>query len=117
MLQGAPYKTLKAFSDWQKQEIRKDIENGVVYTSGFGTVKTVKNHEETPVSEGEIHISAEEIVCGELKVQMSDITDLAMHGQRAIVFSVNKDYYELIPEEGNNSLKFFLYYELLKEVK
>ncbi len=117
LLQGAPYKTLKEFSDWQKQEIRKDIENGVVYTAGFGIVKTVKNHEETPVSEGEIHISAEEIVCGELKVQMSDITDLAMHGQRAIVFSVNKDYYELIPEEGNNSLKFFLYYELLKEVK
>lgn len=117
MLQGAPYTTLKEFSDWQKEEIRKDIAKGVSYTAGFGTLKTVKNHEETPIAEGEVVFSTEEIICGEFKVSVSEITDLAMHGQRAIVFSVNKEYYELIPAEGYNSLKFFLYYEILKENK
>ena len=117
MLQDAPYKTLKEVMAWQKEEIRKDIENGVAYNADGGTVKAVKNHEETLLSEGKIRISKEELACGDFKVAMKDITDLAMHGQKAIVFSVNKDYYEMIPAEGFNSLKFFLYYEELKNSK
>lgn len=114
MLQNAPYKTLKEFSDWQKEEIRKDIEHGVVYTADGGTLKTIKNHEETLISEGAILVSPEELSCGELRIEMKDITDLAMHGQKAIVFSVNKDYYEMIPSEEFNSLKFFLYFQALR---
>ncbi len=117
MLQDAPFKTLREFADWEKEEIRKDIKNKVMYTANSGTIKSIKNHVETPVAEGKISISEEEIRCGEFCVPIKDVTDLAMHGQRAIVFSVNKDYYEMIPEQGNNSLKFFWYFEQLKAVQ
>ena len=34
-----------------------------------------------------------------------------MHGKRAIVFTVHKDYYELIPSSEANALKFMLLYQ------
>ena len=117
MLVDAPFKTLKEFADWEREEIRKDIDNQVAYTVEHGTIKSIKNHIETPVAEGKISMSAEEISCGDFCVPIKEVTDLAMHGQKAIVFSVNKDYYEMIPAEGSNSLKFFWYFEQLKAVQ
>lgn len=111
MFHGGNHKQVRDFYDWQLQQLREDVANRKVYTAVSGSLKTVKNHVETPICSGEIAMGAETFSCGDFSVDMKEITDLAMHGQKAIVFSVNKDYYELIPAEGSNGLKFFLYYE------
>jgi hypothetical protein len=36
---------------------------------------------------------------------------MAMHGKRALVFSVGDAYYELIPSDGVSALKFWLYHQ------
>ena len=54
--------------------------------------------------------------CGEFSVPTGEISDLAMFGQKNLVFSVGKSYYQLTPEQGSNCLKFLLYYEALKQL-
>lgn len=110
MLEGAPFKTVKELSDWQKERICEDVANGVVYEAPMATLSTVKDHLEMPVTKGAMSISGDVLRCGEMEFALSDISDLAMHGQRAIVFTADKTYYELIPEQGTNALKFFLFY-------
>lgn len=115
MLDGIPYKTVKELSDWQKQCVKEDVENGQEYLAAGGQLSTISNHVETKLDEGAVMMSPESLKCGNTEIFMSEILDLAMHGKRAIVFSTNEKYYELIPQEGVNSLKFFLYFTECKQ--
>lgn len=110
MLNGGDFTTVKEFSDWQTEQIRKDIQEEVVYSAREGTLSTVKDHKEEFVTKGELTISAEGLTCGDFNVALTEISEMAMHGQRAIVFTAGKQYYELIPSEEANALKFYLYY-------
>lgn len=114
MLENAPFDTLYAFSRWQKEQLAADVREGSVYSASNGVLSCLENHEETFIAEGTVQMSAETLRCGEWEMPMRKITDLAMHGQRAIVFTADKRYYELIPAKGSNALKFFLYYNLVK---
>lgn len=115
MLENAPYETVYGFAQWQKERLAEDVRQGVTYLAAHAVLKQLEDHQEIPVTEGALQMSGESLRCGDWEVPMEKITDLAMHGQRAIVFSSNKQYYELIPERGANALKFFLYYHLVKE--
>ena len=115
MLEGGEFQTVKAFSDWQKQQVREDAARGVVYEAASATLSTVKSHLEMPVTSGPVSMSRDVLRCGDIEFALEDISDLAMHGQRAIVFTANKTYYELIPAQGTNSLKFFLYFQECRE--
>ncbi len=117
MFHGAPFQTVKELSDWQKEQTIFDIQNGVVYTAEEAVLLTIKDHKESFVAKGKLSFSKEGLSCGEFEIAFEDISELAMHGQRAIVFTANKQYYELIPKEGNNAYKFFLYYELSQDIK
>ncbi len=110
MLEGAPFATVKAFSDWQSEQVKSDVERGVVYRAAEGTLISVSNHIETPLASGEISLDGETLRCGEYAIAVADISDMAMHGKRALVFSVGNTYYELIPARGANARKFWLYY-------
>ena len=110
MLHGGEFKTVKEFADWQKEQIRNDVENNIAYSAEEGTLSTVKDHKEEFVTKGTLVISSDGMSCGEFKVALSDISEMAMHGQRAIVFTAGKQYYELMPSEEANALKFYLYY-------
>ena len=114
MLENAPFDTLYAFSRWQNKQLAEDVRAGAVYSAPNAVLKRLENHEETLVTEGPLRMSGDRLCCGAWEVPMQKITDLAMHGQRAIVFTADKQYYELVPAAGSNALKFFLYYNLVK---
>ena len=109
MLSGSRFKTVLELSDWQKSEIAKLIAEGKEFSVPNATLSTVSKHVETPVTSGEARISADAISCGDVSLPIAEITELAMHGQHAVVFSVGKTYYELIAKESN-MLKFHLIY-------
>lgn len=109
-LEGVPFSSTKAFSDWQNDRVAADVANGVVYRASGGTLVTVSNHIETPIARGEISLDGEFLRCGDTAIAVTDISDMAMHGKRALVFSAVDGYYELIPSDGANALKFWLYY-------
>ncbi len=110
MLEGAPYTTVRELSDWQKKCIEHDVENNTEYSASNAKLISVIKHQETPVTEGKLIITPLFLKCGNTEFPLSDITDLAMHGQHAVVFTVGKQYYELNVNKGENALKFMLYY-------
>ena len=110
MLHGGEFNTLKEVSDWQKEQVAKDVKENIPYTAKEAVLSTVREHQEETVTTGELVLSKDGLVCGDFSVPLTDISELAMHGQRAIVFTAGKQYFELIPEKKSNAYKFFLYY-------
>lgn len=111
MLEGAPFETLREFAVWQKEQVARATVDGAVYTAPSGSLKRISKHEETPLGEGPVSLSTEKLTCGEWEFPFSDLRDMAMHGQRALVFSTQEGYFELIPDTGANTLKFLLFFE------
>ena len=60
-------------------------------------------------------MNSEAICCNGVCVALNEITDMAMHGRRALVFSTKDTYYELIPAMGENTLKFHMLYQVYKD--
>lgn len=116
-LEGAPFETVRDFSDWQRERLAEDAAEGVDYTAEHAVLHRLEEHKEFFVTEGAVRMNGEMLCCGDVEIPMADITDLAMHGQRALVFTANKQYYELVPARGSNSFKFFLYYDQVKNRK
>ncbi len=114
MIEGIKQKTVKELSDWQKQEIEKDINKGTAYITENVVLSTVKNHIETQVSSGRLTMTPKSFMVGQYEIPVSHMSDLAMHGQNALVFSVGKDYYEVITPKNTNALKFMLYFGAIK---
>ena len=78
---------------------------------------SIQIQEEILLAQAEAAINRQTLSCGDQEFALSDIADLAMHGQRALVFTADKQYYELLPAKGSNSFKFFLYYDQVKNKK
>ena len=114
MLEDGPFSTIRDFHSWQKEEVFEQVGHSIVYTAGNATLSTVKDHDQKQITSGPVSMDSEALCCGDMEFPINSITDLAMHGQRAIVFTAGKIYYELIIDEGWNALKFFLYYNACK---
>ena len=110
MLKDAPFETLREFAKWQNERVKEHVADNEIYTAEHAKLSTLKQQEDVLVAEGTVSFSKDGLSCGEVNIPMESITDLAMHGQRAVVFTADKTYYEMIPSEGSNSLKFLLYY-------
>lgn len=117
MLQGSDFTTVKELSDWQKQQVCLDVEKNTPYTAASATLTTLQNHEESLVAQGPVTMTRDILCCGDFHVSMEEITDLNIHGQKGIVFTADKKYYELRPAEGFNALKFHLFYHRRKETQ
>ena len=116
MLEGSSFKTVKELSDWQRLEIENIAKTDVVYTASGGRMITVKKHEETLVAEGPITLSSQALTCGNKSIPLEEISDMSIHGRRGLVFTAQKQYYELIPSQEANALKFlWLYEEYMKQ--
>lgn len=116
-IEGINHKTVKELSDFQKGIVLKDVQNGTVYKAENTELSTVKKHVETKVSSGTFIITPCYLSCGGYEIPLEDISDLAMHGKHALVFSVGKDYYELLTDKNTNALKFMLYFNSAKNIK
>ncbi len=104
-------------ADIQRDQVAKDVENGVVYHALSATMYTVADHAEQVVDRGELVIDAEVIRCGATEIKLSDISDFAMHGKYALVFSAGKSYYEIVPDTKENMLRFWWYFIEFSKVK
>ncbi len=110
MLEGGSFDTVKALSDWQKERVTEDAASNAVYTAASGSLSTLEKHIQTPVANGPLSFGPDGLTCDGVHIPLEDITDMAMHGRRALVFSAGDKYYELTPSAEANSLKFMLLY-------
>lgn len=114
MLEGTDFETVQAFSDWQNQQVELNTAAGTAYTSPSAALSVIDKHMETPLTSGPLTLSPAGLSCGTFSVPLEEISDLAMFGQKNLVFTANKTYYQLTPSEGSNCLKFLLYYQSCK---
>ena len=111
MLEGSSFKTVKELADWQRTQMKELITTDTVFTTSGGRMITVKNHEETLISEGPITLSSQSLTCGDKSIPLEEISDMSIHGRRGLVFTAQKQYYELVPSQEANALKFLWLYE------
>jgi hypothetical protein len=114
MLEGGKFDTIRDFSFWQREIVKKDAEKGAVYTAVTGELVEIENHKEIPVASGVIKLSSEKLTCGDVEFLMEDISELAIHSRSCIVFSADKHYYELRAPERVNVFKLTLLYNAYK---
>lgn len=117
MLVDAPYETVRDFSDWQKERLATDVANGIAYTAPTARLSTIKNHVDTPVTEGPVSLDASVLKCNGMEFPLDSISEFAMHGQHALVFTADKTYYELILPSDTNAYKFHLYFDTVKNTQ
>ena len=115
MLNGSPYKTVKEFVAWQKEQVVLDVTNNVTYTVPDASLSSVENHEEKAVAQGMLSIDREWIRCGNFEARLSDLSGLAIHGKNALVFMANKTYYELLLSTSDSAMKFVYYFNACQE--
>ena len=117
MLEGITHRTVKELSDWQKSEVNKHIDADIPYTAADAVMSKVENHTETQVAQGPVHMDNISIRCGDTEIMLSEISNLAMHGRHAIVFSTKDAYYEMIVSDKKNAVKFWLRHEALSALE
>ncbi len=113
MLHGIDCTTVKELAAWQRGAVEAGAENGLVCRSERASLARVTKNGEERIAGGTVAMNAQMLACGDWRVPLTDISDLAMHGRHAVVFSANKEYYELLVAPGANALKFHLLYQSL----
>lgn len=115
MLHGVPFRTVKEFSDWQKERVAADAEAGEAYAVEFATLSTIENHEATQIAAGRLSIDPQTLRCGDVEIPVADISDMGIHGRRGLVFSAGGVYYDLLPAPEFSIQQFLLYYNCCKK--
>jgi len=114
MIENAPFKTVRELALWQQDEIKNGLYENIRYTSKTGVLHKIAKHEETQIAQGEVSLDKNALKCGDTEIPLGSISDLAMHGRHALVFTAEKSYYELLPDKNSNALKYMMLYEALK---
>lgn len=110
-LHGAPFDTVRDFSRWQRERVDEDVVKESVYTAAAASLSTVSKGQATRVDEGPLSLSPTTLTCGSTAFALDRIPDMAMHGKHALVFSYQNEYYELIPDQSTNAIRFLLYFQ------
>ena len=117
MLHGLPFDTVQELAAWQQAETLRHAEQGESYRVSSAQLNIITKQHEELLAQGEAVMDGRSLRCGEAEILLEDITEMAMHGRHALVFSAGKTYYELLPAEGCNTLKFLRFYESCNAVK
>ena len=110
MLEGAPYTTVRDFADWQKQQVSALAEQEYICSVPQAELFCVESHRAECVAKGELEMTPDALRCGEMEFPLAQIGQLAMHGQRILVFMCDHHYYELVVSDGGNALKFMWFF-------
>lgn len=118
LLENIHFKNVYEFSEWQRKEIKKDVENNTNYTASHAVISIIQhNHSKNKYTEGVLSLNREYLICGDFKIPTSEISSMAIFGRHGLVFSAGRTYYEIIPDKNFSALKFLLYFNSYLETK
>ncbi len=112
MLIDSRFKTVREMALWQEQQVA-DTLAFCEYTSETGTLTVIDDHKKTVVAEGPVTMTAQSLICGDFEIPVDGISEMDIHGNHALVFTVGKEYYEFFP--SGNTHKFLVLYRTVKE--
>lgn len=108
---GEQGESVAAYAERQRLLVERDASEGKRYgIEGNAALFTVCEHKEQRLDYGALTMDGEFIRCGDTAIAMNGITEFAMHGKFALVFSAGREYYEILPDQKQNMVKFLLYF-------
>ncbi|MBE6823922.1 MAG: 1-acyl-sn-glycerol-3-phosphate acyltransferase [Ruminococcaceae bacterium] len=113
-ISGVEQKNVKDLFVFLRDKTLLDAKNKSTYSSHYAKMISVKNHVETVVSCGKLLVSQDYLICGDYKITLNDIMDMAMHGRHALVLSTKDTYYEILVAEDTSALKFYMLFQAYK---
>lgn len=114
MLRGTRFDTPTQFAQWQKEALAQRVRQGLPSTARQATLSTLRDHSATVLDRGSLVMDDTSLICGNTAFPLADIQEMATHGQRSLVFTAQKQYYELVVDAPDNALKFSLHHGLWK---
>ncbi|MBQ8689219.1 MAG: 1-acyl-sn-glycerol-3-phosphate acyltransferase [Clostridia bacterium] len=115
MLHGTKFTTVRDFARWQKEKVREDCAEDVIYTAESASLSIIKSGSAMHITDGAMSMSREVLRVGDESFELSKIPNMAMHGKHALVFSTSDGYFEIIPSKNSTTLKFLLLFDAIKE--
>lgn len=113
-LSGMPHTTVRELAAWQREQTAKAAAlPETVYSVPEAKLVCVGEDGVRDVASGALSLSRETLACGDFRAPTASLSGLALHGRRALVFAVEREYYELYIPKGYSILKFVELYSHL----
>lgn len=105
--------TLKALGDEQFKKTQEDACAGLPYIANEASMYIIDKKSSRLVAKGELCFSNEEISCGAVRIPLSEVGDMAIHGNSSLVFARGSEYYELNISLPDSAYRFLSYYKAI----
>ena len=95
---------------------RTTAQGTAVSDKDFILKKILDSHKAVTETRGRLAMSAFELICGNRRFPITNISGMAIHGPANLVFNVGGDYYELRPGTPQCARKYYALYNKLREI-
>ena len=119
--EGFDFKTVTEWDEWQESELKnmplpKDTETVIVSNPNLSIKEIKEGHKESVIGTGTLQLTSREISVGEVRIPLSEISDVAMvsHGI-LLIYTKDKHYYEI--RNKKNRYPGVLYKKLIARIK
>lgn len=107
MLEGGTFHTVLEYDRWQDRQVAVDAENGTEYSGENAVLTQLGTDSPTVIAQGRLTVGPNGMTIGDRSFAVDEISDIAMHGKRAIVFTAGDLYCELKPAREENYIRFY----------
>lgn len=114
-LEGSSHETIHSYVEWEKKQLASSIIPKQQLVSTIGRLITVEGHEEHAVADGKVRLSKSGLYVDDWFVDLHDIQEMSMFGNKSMVFTANKEYYELTILDQSSALKFQMFWDGCKD--
>ena len=115
-----PFTTIKEWDAWQDERLTMLAEQlprePLFSDKDFILKKILDSHKAVTETRGRLAMSAFELICGNRRFPITNISGMAIHGPANLVFNVGGDYYELRPGTPQCARKYYALYNKLREI-
>lgn len=120
-LQGTiPFTTIPQWEDWQKNELQKRITastSNMIFSDENAVLSEITpDHETKTIATGSLTLSKDSLQCAGTSFPLSQISDMAVFAHCNIAFTAAGNHYELRSPSWKCGRKYYLAWQILKEL-
>lgn len=113
------FNTVLEWDEWQEEQLKllsvsKNID--MIFSDEDIMLFSIKtNHETTLVTQGTLRLFKDKLTLNNWEINLSQLSELAIHGRESLVFSIGKDYFEIKSDKFFCARKYYSIYKYLKK--
>lgn len=96
-----PFENMQQWDAWQRQLLQEKLVAGALSFSDPGMTMTeiLDGHQQRPISQGDLKLENGTLFCGEEKMELTGIDDMALVQSRTLLISIGSRYYQIKAED------------------